>query len=580
MRDGEAGGLLMNALLIVLGATVLLGLAYRVYGRLLARRVFSLDDSQPTPAHMLRDEVDYVPTPPLVLFGHHFASIAGLGPLLGPAIAVIWGWVPALLWIVLGSILIGAVHDLGCLYSSIRNRARTVADIAYDVAGARARVLFLLFGIFAIGLAMGVFVINIANLFAPGEGGAEGGHVPEAVLPSAMLIVIAVAMGVLFYRLRARLGWLTLGGVLLSLLFVWLGVRMPITAIGGFELTADRWTIILLVYAFLAAVLPVWLLLQPRDYLNSFQLFLGMGLLFAGVLVGGFEITAPAVNLSASGLPPLFPMLFITIACGAVSGFHSLVASGTTSRQLDKESHALPVGYGGMLTEGVLAVLALLAVGAGLGTEWGARYSDWLAAGKGALSNFVQGAGTVVSAVGIPLDVAKVFVATVAVGFALTTLDTGARLIRYNLQELGRACNLRFLENAYLATALAVGLIGFFALLKAPDPVTGQMRSVGAILWQLFGASNQLLAGLALLVVTLYLRSLGRPTLPTAIPMVFMLAATLTALSLSLRDFWNQGNWVLFGFTIGILMLALWLVVVGARQMIGRLPAPLPEEGT
>ncbi|MCS7066471.1 MAG: hypothetical protein NZL85_09420, partial [Fimbriimonadales bacterium] len=175
----------MNALLIVLGVAVLLGLAYRVYGRFLARCVFPLDDSQPTPAHTMRDDMDYVPTPPAVLFGHHFASIAGLGPLLGPAIAVIWGWIPALLWIVLGCILIGAVHDLGCLYSSIRNRARTVADIAYDVAGGRARVLFLLFGIFAIGLAMGVFVINIANLFAPGEGGAEGGHVPEAVLPSA-----------------------------------------------------------------------------------------------------------------------------------------------------------------------------------------------------------------------------------------------------------------------------------------------------------------------------------------------------------------------------------------------------------
>ena len=567
----------MNSLLVLAGSLLLFAVAYRVYGRYLATKVFPLDDRRPTPAHTQRDGRDFVPAPPLMVFGHHFASIAGLGPLLGPAIAVIWGWVPALLWIVIGSILVGAVHDLGCLYSSIRNRARTVADLARDVAGQQARILFLLFGIFAIGLAMGVFVINIASLFAPGK---EGVHVSEAVLPSAILIVLALAMGVLFYRYRLPLGWMTAIGVVLSLYFVWLGVRMPITAIGGWELTPDRWTYLLLVYAFIASVLPVWLLLQPRDYLNSFQLFLGMGLLFAGVLVGGFEITAPAVNLSASGLPPLFPMLFITIACGAVSGFHSLVASGTTSRQLDKESHALPVGYGGMLTEGVLAVLALLAVGAGLGTEWGARYSDWLAAGKGALSNFVQGAGTVVSAVGIPLDVAKVFVATVAVGFALTTLDTGARLIRYNLQELGRACNLRFLENAYLATALAVGLIGFFALLKAPDPVTGQMRSVGAILWQLFGASNQLLAGLALLVVTLYLRSLGRPTLPTAIPMVFMLAATLTALSLSLRDFWNQGNWVLFGFTIGILMLALWLVVVGARQMIGRLPAPLPEEGT
>ena len=215
----------MSALLILLGVGILLALAYRWYGRWLTTRVFPLDDSEPTPAHTLRDGRDFVPAPPLVVFGHHFASIAGLGPLLGPAIAVIWGWVPALLWIVLGCIFVGAVHDLGCMYSSLRNRARSVADLAYDVAGARARVLFLLFGVFALALAMGVFVINIANLFAPGAGGAEGGHVPEAVLPSVALIAIALAVGVLFYRYRVSLAKLTLPALLASLLFVWLGVQ-------------------------------------------------------------------------------------------------------------------------------------------------------------------------------------------------------------------------------------------------------------------------------------------------------------------------------------------------------------------
>ncbi len=539
---------------------MLLLLAYRTYGRFLARQVFQLDDSQPTPAHTQRDDIDFVPAPPLMLFGHHFASIAGLGPLLGPTIAVIWGWVPALLWIVLGSILIGAVHDLGCLYSSIRNRGRTVADIAHDVAGARARVLFLLFSIFAIGLAMGVFVINIAHLFAPGAGGAEGGHVPEAVLPSVALIGLAVIVGLLVYRFRMRLGRITLIALLVSLMFVWLGVRLPITAVGGFELTAERWTAILLIYAFAASVLPVWLLLQPRDYMNSFQLFLGMGLLLLGVLIGRPAITAPAVSFEAQNLPPLFPLLFITVACGAVSGFHSLVASGTTARQLDRASHALPIGYGAMLTEGLLAVLALMAVAAGLGAEWGARYSDWLAVGKQSLANFVHGAGVIVSQTGIPLEVAKVFVATVAIGFALTTLDTGARLIRYNIQELGQALRLPILNNAYLATAGAVGLIGFFALMRMPDPVTGQLQSVGTILWQLFGTSNQLLAALALLVVSLYLRALGRPTLYTLVPMVFMLIATLSALALGMQGFWAKGNWLLFGFSGLILLLALWLV--------------------
>jgi carbon starvation protein len=550
----------MSALLVLLGVAMLLALAYRWYGRWLATRVFTLDDSEPTPAHTLRDGRDFVPAPPLVVFGHHFASIAGLGPLLGPAIAVIWGWVPALLWIVLGCIFVGAVHDLGCMYSSVRNRARSVADLAYDVAGARARVLFLLFGVFALALAMGVFVINIANLFAPGAGGAEGGHVPEAVLPSVALVAIALVVGVLFYRYCVSLAKLTLPALLASLLCVWLGVQYPITSLFGWELTAPLWTYLLLGYALVATLLPVWVLLQPRDYLNSFQLFLGMGLLLTGAVMGGFTLSAPAFNPAPAGAPPMFPLLFITIACGAVSGFHSLVASGTTVRQLDRQSHALPIGYGGMLTEGLLATLALLAVAAGLGAEWQSRYPDWLTAGKSALANFVHGAGTLVSAVGVPLALAKVFVATVAVGFALTTLDTGARLIRYNLQELGRAWRITPLVNPTLSTLLAVGLIGFFALLKAPDPVTGELKSVGALLWQLFGASNQLLAALSLLVVSLYLRSLGRPTLYTLLPMCLMLLATLTALVIGMQGFAAKGNTLLLGVSAVIFALAVWLV--------------------
>jgi Carbon starvation protein, predicted membrane protein len=550
----------MSALLVLLGVAIVLALAYRWYGRWLATRVFTLDDSEPTPAHTLRDGRDFVPAPPLVVFGHHFASIAGLGPLLGPAIAVIWGWAPALLWIVLGCIFVGAVHDLGCMYSSVRNRARSVADLAYDVAGARARALFLLFGVFALALAMGVFVINIANLFAPGAGGAEGGHVPEAVLPSFALVAIALVVGVLFYRYRVSLAKLTLPALLASMLCVWLGVQYPITSLFGLELTAPRWTYLLLGYALAATLLPVWVLLQPRDYLNSFQLFLGMGLLMMGAVVGGFTLSAPAFNPAPAGAPPMFPLLFITIACGAVSGFHSLVASGTTVRQLDRQSHALPIGYGGMLTEGLLATLALLAVAAGLGAEWQSRYPDWLTAGKGALANFVHGAGAIVSAVGVPLALAKVFVATVAVGFALTTLDTGARLIRYNLQELGRAWRITPLTNATVSTLLAVGLIGFFALLKAPDPITGELKSVGALLWQLFGASNQLLAALSLLVVSLYLRSLGRPTLYTLLPMCLMLVATLTALVIGMQGFAAKGNTLLLGVSAVIFALAVWLV--------------------
>jgi len=552
----------LRAVWVIAFVAVVLLVAYRWYGTFLVKRVFGVDDASPTPAHTLRDDVDYVPAPAPVLFGHHFASIAGLGPLLGPAIAVVWGWLPALIWIVIGSIFIGAVHDAGCLVASIRNRARSIADVTADVMGHRARTLFLLFAIFALSLAMGVFVVNISTLFAPGAGAAEGGHVPQAVLPSAMLIVIALVVGVLHYRVRLPLAPLTVGAFALSLLFIWIGVRLPVTGVAGFSLNPERWTYALMLYAFVASILPVWLLLQPRDYVNSFQLYLGMALLFVGAVVGSPQMVAPAVNTSAQGLQPLFPMLFITVACGAVSGFHALVASGTTSKQLSKESHVQPVAYGGMLTEGLLATLALVSVSAGFGSfgEWSSRYADWKSAGTHALSNFVHGAGVIVSSCGLPLDLAKVFIATVAVGFALTTLDSGTRLIRYNIQELGGAWRLSLLQRPLVATAIAVGCIGGFALMRSPDPITGQLKPLGSILWQLFGTSNQLLAGLSLLVVSLYLRALGRASAYTAVPMAFMLVVTISALLWSMWNFWNQGNWLLLSIAGVILLLALWLV--------------------
>jgi len=564
----------LQAAWIVLAVAIILLVAYRWYGSFLAAHVFQIDDTNPTPAHVQRDEKDFVPAPAPVLFGHHFASIAGLGPLVGPAIAVVWGWLPALLWIVVGSIFIGAVHDMGCLIASARNRARSIADVTADVVGHRARILFLLFAIFALSLAMGVFVLHISILFSPSAGGAESGHVPQAVLPSMMLIVIAITMGLLHYRMRWRLAPLTVVAVVLSLFFVWLGVKVPVSTIAGIALTPERWTYVLMIYAFAASVLPVWLLLQPRDYVNSFQLYLGMTLLLIGVFLGNPQMLAPAVNNSASGLQPLFPMLFITVACGAVSGFHSLVASGTTSKQLDRERHIQPVAYGGMLTEGLLATLALVGVAAGMGSasEWSARYADWKSAGTHALANFVHGAGTIVSFCGVPSDLAKVFVATVAVGFALTTLDSGTRLIRYNIQELARAWRVSVLQYPLVATVLAVGLIGAFALMRTPDPITGQLKPLGSTLWQLFGTSNQLLAGLSLLVVSLYLRARGRPPVYTAVPMAFMLTGTIAALVWSMSNFWKQGNWLLLGLASVILLLALWLV----KEAVGALKQAAP----
>lgn len=572
----------MSSVAVVVVAGLLFWLAYRWYGTFLATKVFQVDDSRSTPAYTERDEVDYIPAPAPVLFGHHFASIAGLGPLLGPAIAVVWGWLPALIWIVVGSIFIGAVHDMGCLVTSVRNRARSIADVTADVMGHRARLLFLLFAIFALSLAMGVFVVNISNLFSAGAGAAEGGHVPQAVLPSVMLILIAIVVGFLHYRVQLPLGPLTVVAVVASLLFVWWGVRLPITSVAGVALTPDRWTYLLTAYAFVASVLPVWLLLQPRDYVNSFQLYLGIGLLLLGTLIGNPKVVAPAINTSASGLQPLVPMLFITVACGAVSGFHALVASGTTSKQLARESHVKPVAYGGMLTEGFLATLALVGVAAGIGSaaEWSARYADWKSAGTHALANFVHGAGSIIGYTGIPADLAKVFVATVAVGFALTTLDSGTRLIRYNVQELAGAWGLSWLRQPLLATAIAVALIAGFALMRSPDPVTGQIKPLGSVLWQLFGTSNQLLAGLSLLVVSLYLRALGRPTVYTLVPMGFMLVVTVSALLWSMNNFWKQGNWLLLTLAGLILLLAIWLLreAIGERRVVKPISWQVAEE--
>lgn len=544
----------MNAAIVALLCAAIFIVAQRLYGRFLSKRVFVVDERATTPAHALRDDLDYVPAPPPVLFGHHFASIAGLGPIIGPAIAVIWGWVPALIWMVLATIFIGAVHDMGSLIVSVRHNAYSVGDIAKQVISSRARVLFLAFIFFALSLAMGVFVFFIAKLFAPPPEG--GWSVPQAVFPSVALIVLAVTIGLLRQIYKVNLTILTVVGFVLMMIAVVIGVYMPVTSFFGITLTQSRWSYILLAYAFIASVLPVWLLLQPRDYLNAFQLYLGMGLLFLGILVWHPSISAPAFNRNVPDPKPIFPLLFITVACGAISGFHSLVSSGTTAKQLDKEPHALPIAYGAMLAEGMLAVIALLVCSAALGgyADWVKHYPSHQYAGNHGLLNFVAGASAVLAHLGIPSETAKVFVATVAVSFALTTLDSATRLLRYNVEELSRSVGLKILANRYASCLIAVAAIGFFALLRVKG------KPVGLLLWQLFGASNQLLAALALLTITLYLHMTGRPAIFTGLPMVLVTFITGAALLLNLVNFWRDQNWVLFVVDACLLALAIWLI--------------------
>ncbi|MFQ5877103.1 MAG: carbon starvation protein A [Acidobacteriota bacterium] len=528
--------------------------AYFGYARFLARRVFHLDGSAVTPAHALGDGIDYVPTNRYVLFGHHYASIAGLSPMLGPAIAVIWGWVPALLWVVLGTALIGAVHDFSALVVSMRARGMSIGRVAEDIMGRRAKTLFHLIIFFLVALAMGVFVYVVATLFT------DAYH-PETVGPTFSLMALAVVMGWLIYRRGFRIAPLTAVSVLVMLILVWFGMEMPLRGIG-----VGTWSWILLAYAFLASVLPVWLLLQPRDFINAMLLYLGVGLIFLGFFVLGPSFQAPAFAPSPEGAPSLFPFVFITIACGAISGFHGLVSSGTTAKQIDRETDATLIGYGGMIGESLLGLAAVLATTCGFGTSeaWSEHYQNWGVASRlsANIGAFIDGAGLFVSRLGVPVEIARSFVTVIAISFALTSLDTAARLLRYNISEIGDTLKLRALGNRYLASALAVSAIAFFAFFRIGG------RPAGLALWQLFGTTNQILGGLTLLAVSLYLLQKGWPARYTLLPMAFMMVTTLAAMAAKIRDFgsaWaadgEAGNLLLLVTGVLLMGLSVWLAV-------------------
>ena len=522
-------------------------LAYRVYARFLADRVFAIDPSRRTPAVAQTDDIDYVPANRYVLFGHQYASITGLSPMLGPAIAVIWGWLPAMIWVVAGAIFVGAVQDFGALVVSIRARGMSLGQITGNLVGRRGKTLFHLVIFFLIALAMGVFVHVIAVLFT-------ADFYPESVLPSGLLMGIALAMGIQVHRRGASVRTLTAIGLLLAPALILLGLRYPIV---GPSLAQWKW--LLLAYAFAASVLPVWLLLQPRDYINSLLLYVGVGAMYAGFVLTNPSFVAPAVDLDPPGAPAMVPFVFVVIACGAASGFHALVSSGTSAKQLASEGDARFVGYGAMIGESLLGLMAILACTAGFVSReaWLERYLSWQAADSlgNNIAAFVQGATHFLGSLGFPAAFAGTFVSVLVVSFALTSLDSATRLLRYNVSEMGQTTGVAALGNRYVASGVAVAAIWAFAFIQ----VDGEYA--GLILWQLFGTTNQLLAGLALLAVTLYLLRRGRPVGWTGAPMLFMLASTLTVMSVNLTGFWSAGQWLLFATGATIFTLALWLAV-------------------
>ena len=537
---------------------------YLIYSRYLARRVFELRDDVETPAHKLRDGVDYVPTRPGVLFGHHYASIAGLAPMLGPAVAVIWGWLPAMCWVVLGALFVGCVHDFGSLVVSVRAQGKSIGAVAEGLIGPRAKsLLHIIF--FLVALAMGVFVWVIAFLFSPAPSPDQVHvHFPQAVLPSFGLMVIAATIGWLGYKKGLSWKWMTPVGFGLLLVLTYLAQEPAVMstlqlADPDFAPGVDGWSGILVGYAFLASVLPVWSLLQPRDFLNCLLLYLGLGSLYLGLFVWQPDFVAPAVRMNPEGAPSLFPFVFIVIACGAASGFHSLVSSGTTAKQLDKETDARAIGYGGMIGESLLGLIAVLATTAGVLSqqEWHRLYANWeqVSALGAKVGTFINGCGHFLEHIGVPYQLGTSFVSVVVVSYALTSLDSATRLLRYNIEEVSETLGLDFLQNRYLSSLLAVGAIAFFAFYEIDG------KAAGLALWQLFGTTNQIMAALALLVVTLYLLMRGKPWYVTGVPMVAMLVTTITAMISNTQRFHQDGSWLLFSVGGLLLVLALWLVV-------------------
>lgn len=587
----------MTTLAIALGAFVLYLVAYHTYGKWLAAKLFKLDPKAKVPSIEQEDGNDFVPTEKKIIFGHHFTSIAGTGPIVGPALAVIWGWVPALIWVLFGSILIGAVHDFGALVVSLRNRGQTVGDIAGRVITKRTRILFLTILFLALTIVLAIFGLVIAAVFK---------MYPQAIFPCLVQIPLAIVIGMTLHRKGVNLlipSLLTLALMYLSVIFGDSGFLHDFNQSMA-KLSILEWVMILLAYSYVASVLPVWTLLQPRDYINSLQLLTSLGLVMIGLVVAGLiggaavegarpplEIVAPAVNWSPEGAPAIFPFLFITIACGAISGFHCLVSSGTTSKQIKCESDAQFVGYGSMLTEGFLAVLVILAcvAGLGLGTVAGdsfltgadaykAKYSSWgTAAGLGAkVGAFVEGAANFLRALGIPATFAIALMGVFVASFAATTLDTACRLQRYVIQELARTLAPRhrvdgkrvgeyvdgnplyWLTNRHAATIFAV-LIAYL-IARLPEIPGGTPGKGGLLLWPLFGAINQLLAGLAFLVITFWLRRRGLPLWMTGIPAIVMLILPALAMASNLRNFATKENWLLFGIGFATILLEIWMI--------------------
>ena len=528
----------MNGVTILLGSAVIFLIAYLTYGSWLAKQ-WGVDPSRKTPAETEKDGIDYLPTRPAVLLGHHFSSIAGAGPIVGPITAAVFGWVPVTLWIIVGSIFFGGVHDYGSLVASLRHKGQSIGQIIDSNIGERAKLLFAIFAWVTLLVIIAAFANIVAATFVANPGAGSS---------SLLFIVLAVAFGLLVYRSGMSLAVGTVIGLIGMAAAFWLGHIFPIT------LSKDVWLLLMMGYIFVASIAPVWILLQPRDYLNSFLLYIMIAAAFIGICLYQPEMEiSPFVGFDLGGGQWLFPVLFVTVACGAISGFHSLVSSGTSSKQLDNERNAKLIGYGSMLIEGLLAICAIISV-----AYVSADKLPELLKNGGPVNAFSQGTATFMTAIGLDFNLSKEFVALTISAFALTTLDTATRLGRFIFQEMvttkaGANSPLgKTVSNRYVATGITIALAWIMS--------TGSYLTI----WPIFGTANQMLAALALLAIAAWLKKSKRNHLMITIPMYFMFAVTFC--SLGQLIYANLGkNWLIVGVSTVLAVLSAALAVEAFR---------------
>ena len=536
----------MNGLVLLLIGIAVLLCGYIFYGRYLCKKWGVGETNEPTPAHTMEDGIDYVPAKAPVLMGHHFSSIAGAGPITGPISAAMFGWLPCMLWILVGGIFFGGVHDFGALFASVRHKGKSIGEIISANMSLRAKRLFIIFSYLTLILVVAAFASIVAGTFAAkyvdGQVDLAASATPASVaMVSLLFIVIAVAFGFMVYRRNAPMGVSTIAGVIAICLCMAIGMNWhPI------YLSNTAWMWIVGLYIAIASVTPVWILLQPRDYLSSFLLYAMLAIAAIGVVIAhpnmvdstGAGLVAIGDGMNAAGIKqPIFPVLFTTIACGAISGFHSLVSSGTTSKQLDKETDAKPIAYGGMLLECVLAVITLVAIAYARQTGHTAGATDIFAGGVAGMASQIAGGNQSL------FNILYTLLVLTYSAFCLTSLDTATRLARFMFQEFWidgtkgetpeNVTGLKkVMANPYIATGITV-VLGILLGLNGY-----------AKIWALFGSANQLLAALGLLAVATWLGNVGKDNKMFLIPMAFMLCVTIASL---LINSWQQFNVILAG---------------------------------